>query len=186
CLSVGLTPAFAVNDGINVFANAANTAAAATLAKTITQATTQADFRSASQTQAATHGTVQDHHGRPISNVSISIKGKPEKTATNAKGQFQLNTLTRNDILIFEHLSFESQQLTYNGQPNLTVRLAEKSTEMDEIVVLGYGSQIKESVTGAVSTISADELGKTRASTFTEGMIGKMPGVQISQTTGVP
>lgn len=136
--------------------------------------------------QAEVQGLVLDEAQSPLSNVTISVRGKSIRTRTDAEGKFVLSGVALEDVLVFDHLAYHQQTIRYTGQGQIRISMAVKDHAMDQVVVVGYGSQTKENITSAVSTLSGAELSKTSASTFTEGMIGKLPGVQISQTTGVP
>src|SRR5690606_23050012 len=85
-------------------------------------------------------GTVKDQHGNPLVAVSVKQKGTERSTSTNSDGQFSLETEGNNPVLIFSYVSFLSQEIPFTGQP-MQVTLAEDLAQLEEVVVVGYGTQ---------------------------------------------
>lgn len=132
-------------------------------------------------------GKVTDKDG-PMSGVTIQIKGKPTVASiTDENGKFQLS-VQDNDVLVFKMIGFAVQEIAVNANTvlPLNVRLVEESNTMNEVVVVGYGTQKKTVVSGAVSTVKGDELAKSSSVNLSNALAGRMPGVTATQSSGEP
>lgn len=130
-------------------------------------------------------GTVKDNAGNPLSNVSVIVKNTSKGATSDAQGNFSVSANT-GAILVFSSTGYETKEVKVNDQSLLTVTLNPKVNSLNEIVVIGYGTKRKRDLTGAISSINANELEKVPASSFTSAIEGKVPGVVISQTSGAP
>ena len=125
--------------------------------------------------------------GDPLSGVSVMIKGTLTGTVTNIDGYFSVNISSDRAVLVFSYLSYKTQEISVNSQTrNLTVVMQEDTKFLDEVVVIGYGGMKRGDLTGAVSSIGADVLAKTMATSAEQAMQGRISGVQITQNTGAP
>ncbi|MES2457514.1 MAG: SusC/RagA family TonB-linked outer membrane protein [Bacteroidota bacterium] len=131
-------------------------------------------------------GNVVDETLQPLVGVTVRLKGKPGVASTNSAGEFALQTENIQETLLFSYIGYlNAEQLVKSGSP-ATVILKADETSLKGVVVVGYGTQLKEQVSSSVGTISSKDLQQSQVATFTEAMVGRIPGVQISQTTGVP
>ncbi len=89
-------------------------------------------------------------------------------------------------VLQVSYVGYETQDVALKGQTKITVTLKESSALLDEVVVVGYGQQKKESVVGAISQVNSDDLLETPAANLSQAITGKIPGVITSQTSGAP
>ncbi len=121
--------------------------------------------------------------GSPLPGVSVTLKGSTTATVTNEEGKFQLN-VAAGAILLFSYVGYEPKEVPASA--NMTIDLLQSEGGLDEVVVIGYGSQIKREVTGAVQTIGAADFKDLPVSQMAQKLQGKMAGVQINQTTGKP
>ncbi len=121
--------------------------------------------------------------GTPLPGVSVSVKGSATATLTGEDGRFQLN-VAEGAVLVFSYVGYDSKEVPATA--NMTVDLVQGVGGLDEVVVIGYGSQIRREVTGAVQTIGAAEFKDIPVSQMTQKLQGRMAGVQINQTTGKP
>ena len=132
-------------------------------------------------------GIVQDVKNAPLSNVSVQVKGGATGTITDEKGGFSL-TLSGNDgILIFSAIGYTLQEVPVGDQRHLVVTLQqEEANAMDEIVVVGYGTQKKTTLTGAVSSITSKDIITTKNENPQNMLTGKIPGVRVVQRSAEP
>lgn len=131
-------------------------------------------------------GNVTASDGSPLPGVSVKVKGGVAGTSTDLDGKFQLRRLTGKETLLFTFVGYKPQEVSLQGRRSLQVRLEEDFTSLEEIVVIGYGTQSRKELTGSVSSVKATELQKVASASFTGAIQGKVPGVTISQTTGAP
>ncbi|GAB1308715.1 TonB-dependent receptor [Urechidicola sp. KH5] len=130
-------------------------------------------------------GTVVDDAGAPLPGVSILIKGTTDGTQTDFDGNFTINANT-GDELEFSFVGFETKVVTVANQTLLNVTLAESTSQLDEVVVVGYGQTLKTDLTGAVGTVKSEALVQAPTSTATELLSGRVAGLITKQNTGVP
>ena len=123
-------------------------------------------------------GLVSNLKGEPLSGVSVRIKGSSSGIATDANGKFSINA-PANATLIFSFVGYENSEITVNGRATLSVTLIESVQELDQVVVVGYGTQRKVDVTGATASVKGEELTKQSVLTATQAIQGKVAGVQI-------
>ncbi len=124
-------------------------------------------------------GTVTSSVGSPLPGVSVTVKGKNTGTATDGNGHFVLNNVEESDVLIFSSVGFESQEVPVAGKAVIDVVLQSSNKELDQVIVVGYGTARKRDVTGSVINIKGDELAKQPVLTATQALQGKAAGVQI-------
>jgi TonB-linked SusC/RagA family outer membrane protein len=131
-------------------------------------------------------GKVTDDTGEKIPGVSIVLKGTTTGTVTDAEGAFSITVPDQGGVLIFSSVGFLSQEVALTSSNNINVKLATDSKALTEVVVVGYGSQLKREITGAVQTVSAADIKDVPVSQITQKLQGRLAGVQINQTTGKP
>jgi TonB-dependent starch-binding outer membrane protein SusC len=131
-------------------------------------------------------GQVQGTDGAPISNVSILEQNTTNGTTSDSSGNFTLNVKDANATLVISSLGYTSQTISLNGRTNISVTLQGSSaTELEQVVVVGYGTQRKRDITGAISTVKGSEIAKQPVLTATQAIQGKVAGVQII-SSGAP
>lgn len=131
-------------------------------------------------------GKVTDEQGAGLPGVSVVVKGTSQGTNTDVNGAFRITAPNQNAVLVFSFVGFKRQEVTVGTQTSLTVRLLPDDETLNEVVVVGYGSQLKKEVTGAVQTIGAKEFKDIPVSQIAQKLQGRLAGVQINQTTGKP
>ncbi len=129
-------------------------------------------------------GTVRGPRGEVISGVTVVIKGTTTGTTTGSDGKYAVQA-NKGATLVFSHLTYETLERTVTG-PTLDVSLMDGATQMEELVVIGYGTQRKRDVTGAITSISASEIERKMPSTVFDALQGQAAGVQIIQGSGQP
>lgn len=131
-------------------------------------------------------GTVKDSKGEPLPGVSVKIKSSKSGTSTDINGIFRLNLPTGNETLVFSFIGYETQEIALNGRTTLNVSLKESSKGLDEVVVVGYGTQKKSSLTGAVSTVALKKVQDVPVLSVTAALRGTVPGLSVSGGTQRP
>ncbi|WP_020601653.1 SusC/RagA family TonB-linked outer membrane protein [Spirosoma spitsbergense] len=134
----------------------------------------------------AISGKVTDEKGDALPGVSVVVKGTTQGTTTDGTGSFRINAPNANATLVFSFVGYAKKEVPIGGQSTLTVTLAPDDQTLNEVVVVGYGSQLKKEITGAVQTVSAQEIKDLPVSQIGQKLQGKLAGVQINQTTGKP
>jgi len=127
---------------------------------------------------------LEDSNAQPLFGVSVLLKGTNTGVVTDVDGSFSIKT-KMGETLIFNYLGYVSKELKIAGN-NLTIRLKEDRKALDEVVVIGYGKAKRKDLTGSISSISGEELVKTRPVTFDQALQGKVAGVVVQQTSGQP
>tara|TARA_B100000809_G_scaffold266516_1_gene329617 strand:- start:7462 stop:10419 length:2958 start_codon:yes stop_codon:yes gene_type:complete len=132
-------------------------------------------------------GKVTDKSGEPIPGVSVLVKGSENGSSSNFDGEYEMSiTNTPNAILVFSYIGMETIEKRINGLKTINVVLEENVLAMNEVVVVGYGSQQKKDITGSVSIIGAEAL-ESRPNTQVGALIqGRAPGVQVLSSSGKP
>ena len=131
-------------------------------------------------------GRVTDDKGEPLPGASVIVKGTSQGTVTDVNGAYSLQVSDENATLVFSFVGFTPQEITVGGQRSINITMTEDSQQIEEVVVVGYGTQRKETLTGAVATISSAELTTSKTDNLMSNMQGKMPGLLIRQQTGEP
>lgn len=132
-------------------------------------------------------GRVTDPSGEPLIGATVIEKGSTNGTATDIDGYFQINlSNAQKGVLVVSYVGFTTEEIAVKGQKEITVVLKEESSVLNELVVVGYGQQKKESVVGAISQVNSGDLLETPSANLSQAITGKIPGVITSQTSGAP
>lgn len=131
-------------------------------------------------------GKVRDENNHPLQSVSVTVKGNPNMgTTTDAKGNFSIGA-SANDMLVFEFVGYQKEEIKVSGNTSLDVTLLLLDTKLSEVVVIGYGTKLKGELTGAVSKVDSKAF-ETRPLTNTMNALqGALPGVTITRGSGRP
>lgn len=130
-------------------------------------------------------GTVVDATGEPLIGVNVSVKGTTIGIITDIDGKYTLEVPT-NATLVFSYIGYRTQVLPVGNQTTINITMQEDTQNIDEVVVVGYGVQKKETVTGSVSTLKGDDLVKSPVANLSNAIAGKMSGVVTYQRSGEP
>lgn len=131
-------------------------------------------------------GTVSDENGMGLPGVNIKIKGTTQGTMTDLNGKYSMRILSPKQVLIFSYIGYKTVEIPIEGKSVINLQMEADLTDIEEVVVIGYGTQSKKLISGAVSDVSSDEIEQS-VSTGIEGALqGKAPGVQIVQNSGTP
>lgn len=128
-------------------------------------------------------GTVSDPAGEPIIGASVLEKGTTNGTITDTDGRFSLQ-ISDPGTLVVSYIGYKPRQIAVNGRQQFTIQLLEDTEELKEVVVIGYGTQKKSSLTASVATVPAKELTKQITHSVASALQGRTPGVEILQKGG--
>ncbi|QXV64751.1 TonB-dependent receptor [Mucilaginibacter sp. 21P] len=131
------------------------------------------------------NGTVSDAKG-PLPGVNVKLKGTDVGTTTDANGKFKLNVPDANGTLIFSFLGYTTQEVPIAGKTVVNVSLAEESKALNEVVVVGYGTQKRVDLTGSVGSVNSKALQERPQTNLEQELAGKIAGVNVSQNSGEP
>jgi TonB-dependent starch-binding outer membrane protein SusC len=131
-------------------------------------------------------GLVTDESKVPIPGANIVIKGTTTGTLSDIDGKFSLKVPSANTVFVISFMGYETQEIQVGEQTSLDVALKEKTTELEKVVVIGYGVQKKSDLTGAVASISSEQITKTPSTGIVQALQGKAAGVQVFNNSGMP
>src|SRR5690606_11111406 len=137
--------------------------------------------------QSTLSGTVSDNAtGEPLPGVNVIVEGTTNGVATNIDGKHSLSDVNSGDIIVFSFIGYADQVLQYNGEATFNAVLQEDSTQLEEAVVIGYGSTTKKDATGALTTVTSKDFTKGAVMSSDQLIVGKAPGVRITNAGGAP
>lgn len=131
------------------------------------------------------HGRVTDSTGKPIAGASVVIKGTHNGTLTNVSGEYALMAKP-GDILLFSYIGYKNKEVTVNESDEINISLIAAITSLEDVVMVGYGSQKKINLTGAISTVSGKVLEDRPITNIGRGLQGQLPGLNITSSSGQP
>lgn len=131
-------------------------------------------------------GTVTDEKGEPLVGVSVKIKGSALGASTDVNGKYTLNSPETTGTLVFSYIGYITKEEPINNRTAISVSLKSSSQDLSEIVVVGYGTQKKATVTGSVATVRGSELQKSPTVNLSNSLAGRLPGVIATQSGGEP
>lgn len=135
--------------------------------------------------QRSITGTVKDLSGSTMPGVSVVVKGTSNGTVTDSDGAFSINA-NPDETLVFTFIGYKREEILIAQQTRLDITLSEDVKALDEIVVIGYGETKRKDVTGAISSVSGEDLTKLNPVTFDQALQGKIPGMVVQQVSGQP
>lgn len=131
-------------------------------------------------------GNVKDLSGESLPGVTVVVKGTTQGTVTDADGKYSISNVSSESTLIFSFIGMETQEKIVGNKSTINVSMVEKSVRLDEVVAVGYGTQRKGNVTGAVSTVKSEDLVRVPTTSPANVLGGKMPGLISIQRSGQP
>ncbi len=130
-------------------------------------------------------GVVMDANGEPVIGANVVEKGTTNGTITDVDGKYILDNVSGKSLLV-SYIGYISQEVTVRDGSPVNVKLLEDTQKLEEVVVVGYGIQKKVNLTGSVSSVSAEEIQDTPASSLSNALVGKIAGVLLTQSGGKP
>ena len=139
-----------------------------------------------SQQQLKITGTVTDEKGNTLPGVTVLLKGTTLGSLTDASGKYTINNTPKNATLIFSFIGMKMQEILSDDRMLIDVVLIEEAIDLEEVVVVGYGTTKKVTLTGAVSSVKGNEILHSSAINVTNSLIGRLPGLTTVTRTGEP
>jgi TonB-linked SusC/RagA family outer membrane protein len=131
-------------------------------------------------------GHVTDDQGEPLPGVTILVKGMRNSTQTNADGNFVIDAGPDAKVLVFSFIGMQTQEISLGKKTNFDVRMRRANTSLTDVVVIGYGSQRRGDVNGAISSVKKEDIANIPMSSIDQLLQGKAAGVDIQQNSGAP
>ena len=134
--------------------------------------------------QTSISGRIMDANGAAVPGITVTVKGTNVATATDADGNFSLSVPAGGRTLVVSGAGFQTQELSIGNQTNFSIAVQATTANLNEVVVVGYGTARKKDITGAVATVSAREFQKGVTGTPEQLLVGKVAGVSIISRVG--
>jgi len=131
-------------------------------------------------------GTVADNTGMPLPGVSIIVKNTMNGASTDFDGNFSISNVQKGEVLVFSYMGFATKEVVVENSDSLVIELTEDTESLDEVVVVGYGTQKKSVVTGAISSVKAEDLEDLPVERVEQALQGRVSGVVIAADAGQP
>lgn len=131
-------------------------------------------------------GTVVDSHENPLIGVSVIEKGSTTGTITDIDGKFSIKLTDSNSILVFSYIGFAKREIHVKNETFFKIVLDEAQNDLNEVVVVGYGTKRKGGITAAVTTIGSQDISRTSSTTTAGALVGKVAGITSRQKQGTP
>jgi TonB-linked SusC/RagA family outer membrane protein len=135
--------------------------------------------------QKVISGKVNDAQGMPIPGVTIMIKGSKQGTYSDLDGNYNIDAGDK-DILVFTYIGFVTKEIPVNGKSQILVTLVEDIAQLNEVVVIGYGTQTKKNITGSVSVINGDDIVARSTTNVSNALQGAVAGVSVTRGSSAP
>lgn len=131
-------------------------------------------------------GTITDENKMPLLGVNVIVKNESRGTTTDFDGNYTVKNISSGDVLQFSYLGFQTQEITVNDQQTINVTLQTDSEALNEVVVIGYGTQSRKEITGAVSVVGSETIEDLNPARVEQALQGRVAGVNITSTSGSP
>ncbi|MDT0643755.1 TonB-dependent receptor [Zunongwangia sp. F363] len=131
-------------------------------------------------------GTVTDTSGVPLPSVNVVVEGTSKGVITDFDGYYTIENITPQNRLVFSYIGMQDQVVQVGGKETIDVVLQNSASGLDEVVLVAYGSTTRRDLTGAIGTVSSEEIEKFPATSVNEALQGKTAGVQITSNSGSP
>ncbi len=136
--------------------------------------------------QKTIQGTVKDNNNNPLAGVSVTVKGSSAGTTTDASGAYSISVPGDRSVLVFSYVGFPSQEIEVGDKTSMPITLSPVAGQLNEVVVVGYGTQKRKEVTAAIATVSAEQFNKGNINNVAQLLQGKVAGLSIARPGGNP
>ena len=136
--------------------------------------------------QKSVSGTVTDESGLPLPGVTVVVKGTTQGTVTNPDGRYLLSGIPETATLVFSFVGMLTQEIPVGDQTTLNVTMVMDAIGIEEVVAIGFGTQKRKDVTGAITSVTGETLNEIPVPTLEQSLSGRAAGVQVTQGSGVP
>lgn len=137
------------------------------------------------QSNSTVSGTVTDGQGQPLPGASVILVGTTNGVQTDFDGNYTLNNVSSSGTLAFSYIGFATQEIPINGRATINISLQEDTQSLDEVVVVGYGTQKKADLTGSIATVKSEDITRTPSGAAMQALQGKVAGLQVV-SSGAP
>lgn len=131
-------------------------------------------------------GKVVDSNNQPLPGASIVEKGTSNGVTTDFDGNYSIEVSNSSVTLVVSYIGFENKEVAVDGQNTINVTLSNETSELDEVVVIGYGTQKKSDLTGAIGSVKSEELAERPAASMNQAIAGRVAGVNVTSGSGRP
>jgi TonB-linked SusC/RagA family outer membrane protein len=131
-------------------------------------------------------GRVTDTNGLPLEGVTVSVKGKSISAITDKEGYYSIDVEDQKAVLIFSYVGYKSSEVMVGANQSIAVKLVEDIRDLNQIVVVGYGTRSKRSLTGSIASVKADDIKATPVANLAQGLQGRVAGLDMRQNSGTP
>ena len=131
-------------------------------------------------------GTIKDGSGNPLSGATVSVKGGSQSTLTNSQGSFSITVPNSSSVLVISYVGFATQEITVGNRSSVNISLSTNSAELNQVVVVGYGTQNRKDVTGSVKSLKSEDFNKGIINSPQQLLQGKVAGVNVTSASGEP
>lgn len=138
------------------------------------------------QNRTVTGKVTDQENGQGLPGVTVLVKGSSTGTATGVDGSFSITVPNNDAILVFRYIGYDSKEIAVGGQSAITVKLGQTAKSLSEVVVVGYGTQTREELTGSITSVSAESLKNVPIVSVDQALQGRAAGVQVTQNSGTP
>lgn len=132
------------------------------------------------------HGNVKDENGSPLLNASVVIKGSNKGATTDKNGDFVVTVPDKKTVLVISYTGYKSQEIMVGEQTSIDVKLIKEDNSLEQVVVIGYGTQKKKDLTGAISSVSEKDFADMPVKSVTDALAGRVAGLDILSSGGRP
>ena len=144
-------------------------------------------LRSFSQDQALTlHGMVTDDHGSPLNGASVTVRGTNIGASTDSKGEFTIKNVPSSAVLVISFQGYNEATIGVKGRGSVRVALTPGSHQLDDVVIVGYGTQRRVATTGSIASVKPAEITQTPVTNVAQGIQARVSGVQVTQNSAAP
>lgn len=131
-------------------------------------------------------GKVSDADNGPVAGASVTIKGSKKGVTTDAKGEFTLKGITSDAILLISSQGYEPEEVEVKGQSSFSITLRHRVGKLDDVVIVGYGTQRRVATTGSIASVKSADITQTPVTNVAQGIQGRVSGVQVTQNSAAP
>lgn len=131
-------------------------------------------------------GTVRDEEGLPLVGATVNIKGTTTGTITDIQGNYSLEVPSGEAVLVFSSVGYTSQEIIVGAKTEINLTLVTEIEELEEVIVIGYGTVKKSDLTGSIASVSSEDLENANPSSFSDAIQGRAAGVTVVQNQGAP
>jgi TonB-linked SusC/RagA family outer membrane protein len=136
--------------------------------------------------QTIVTGRVYDAENHPVSGASVTVKGTKKGASTEANGEFTLKGVTSDAILLITSQGYEDETVELKGQTSISIVLKRRVGKLDDVIVVGYGTQRRAATTGSIASVKAAEITQTPVTNVAQGLQARVSGIQITQNNAAP